>query len=810
LVTVTVRVHALIRPVAFAALVVISASACRRVPPPPYDYQFAIQIASPRLLETSSEMTVPLTLVNRGRLAWDPQRVHLSYHWLWLIPRELPSRSRWDVPYHNGIRTKLGTRVSPGGRTALQGRLQAPSWPGLYWLQWDMVEEGVAWFAQAAPRQPRTLVLVLPPIAWVLAPVPLLVALLGIAASRRPTAGFPAIADAAWCSAALFCKPLLLIHEALLEPTAVAYWLAAVAALLPSALGLLLLPRRVRSWTLVAIGILGSTIVLSDVLYVRFFGDILSAPAVLAVGQTGHVWGSVRSLVSPVLLWMVIDWPFAIWVAARIAASPVATPTLRHRLTSSGIAIGALAAAGVLVSAPRVLRSVPLGQTFRDRAVAEQLGVFGFHVYDLWNYSRGTWFRPTATEAEAQDAVDWFAERMPLRAGPGSPVFGAGRGRSVIVVQVESLQDFVVDLRANGDDVMPFLKAWTRQAVRFTNVTDQTSQGRTSDAEFTAMTSLLPLEHGAVAFRYPGNHYTALPRVLSENGYSTLSAVPFEPGFWNRGVMHPSYGFQRSLFEPDFQVSDQIGWGLNDHKFLEQMLPRLADQPRPFLAWLITLSLHHPYDDFPERHKTLRLGALDHTSFGNYLHAMRFFDEGLRAFVSGLNSRGLLDDTVVVVYGDHDAGFVRDPAIARAIGIREDDVAWARNDRVPLFIRIPAGSDEPAWRGSMTIAAGQTDVAPTLLAILGIDAARLPYVGRNLFNSAIDVPVLRPYGEWLDDHRLFLAHGSVMVCYDADGLAAAPAPCDAADVQARRERDISHRVVTTDLQTQIRESLAEQ
>ena len=58
------------------------------------------------------------------------------------------------------------------------------------------------------------------------------------------------------------------------------------------------------------------------------------------------------------------------------------------------------------------------------------------------------------------------------------------------------------------------------------------------------MTSLLPLDHGAVAFRFPGNHYVALPRVLTEHGYATLSAVPFEPGFWNRQVMHPAYGFQ--------------------------------------------------------------------------------------------------------------------------------------------------------------------------------------------------------------------------------------------------------------------------
>ena len=193
---------------------------------------------------------------------------------------------------------------------------------------------------------------------------------------------------------------------------------------------------------------------------------------------------------------------------------------------------------------------------------------------------------------------------------------------------------------------MPHLRRWTADSLRFTNVTDQTSEGRTSDAEFTTMTSLLPLDHGAVAFRYPGNHYTALPRVLAEHGYTTLSAVPFEAGFWNRRVMHPAYGFQSSLFEPDFQMTEQIGWGLNDRDFLQQMVPRLERLPRPFGAWLITLSLHHPFDGFPDRHKVLKLGALEGTSFGNYLHTMHFFDQALEDFKAALARDGLLDDSV--------------------------------------------------------------------------------------------------------------------------------------------------------------------
>jgi phosphoglycerol transferase MdoB-like AlkP superfamily enzyme len=290
--------------------------------------------------------------------------------------------------------------VPAGARITVPARLLAPRWPGIYWLQWDMVEEGVTWFAQVSPRQPRALVLVAPPPAWLVAPLPLAIAIAALVMRRI------ALADVVWCAAALGVKPLILARDALLEPTPVSYWLAAAIAIAVPAAALLIFPQRVRPWVLLVAGMFGSLLLLADDVYYRFFGDVLSTPALLAAHQAGHVWGSVGSLLTPGLVWLVIDWPFACAMSFRVSRMKPVSP--RRRAAVAAVAAVSIVVGGAVVSAPRVLAAAPLDQMFRARAVVEELGPFGFHAYDAWNYTRSTWLHTPATHAEIEDELARF------------------------------------------------------------------------------------------------------------------------------------------------------------------------------------------------------------------------------------------------------------------------------------------------------------------------------------------------------------------------------------------------------------------
>ena len=111
--------------------------------------------------------------------------------------------------------------------------------------------------------------------------------------------------------------------------------------------------------------------------------------------------------------------------------------------------------------------------------------------------------------------------------------------------------------------------------------------------------------------------------------------------------------------------------------------------------------------------------------------------------------------------------------------------------------------------GARARPAGQTDLAPTVLALLGIDPVPLPYLGRNLLGATINRPVPRPYGDWLGASHLFLAGDADASCYDLSRrLVSAPSACAAEDALARRARDLSRLVVIDDPQQQVRARLA--
>ena len=287
----------------------------------------------------------------------------------------------------------------------------------------------------------------------------------------------------------------------------------------------------------------------------------------------------------------------------------------------------------------------------------------------------------------------------------------------------------MIGLEVNGQPIAPRLTALARESLYLANNYEPTHLGSTADAEFAVMQSLYPLPVGVVASRYARNQYRGLPALLAERGYNTFAAVGALPHFWNMNQLHPRYGFQHAYYEDSFQIDERIIAWISDREFWGQMQPILQREREPYMAFMLSSSSHHPYT-IPEQYKTLKLGALEGTMVGDYLHSIHYADQELGAFVDGLRESGILDRSMLVIYGDHQGFLGGQSELPALLGFSD----WNEYHhfrvvkRTPVLIRLPGG----AAAGEYTGTSSHLDVAPTVLSLLGIDDRSTVMLGRDL------------------------------------------------------------------------------
>lgn len=245
------------------------------------------------------------------------------------------------------------------------------------------------------------------------------------------------------------------------------------------------------------------------------------------------------------------------------------------------------------------------------------------------------------------------------------------KGKNIIVIHAESMQKFAMDLTFNNKEVTPNLNKLANEGIFFSNFYSQVGVGTSSDAEFTFNTSLMPSTKGTVFVNYFDRDYISIPKLLKEQGYYTYSMHANTGEFWNRNTMHKSLGYDKFYNKDSYTIDETIGLGLSDKSFFRQSVDIMKqikeEENKPFYSLLIMLSNHTPFSDLAlmEDYKTtidvtidnqtVTRDYLNNTTMGNYLRSVHYADSAIGEFIDNLDKEGLLENTVLVIYGDHDA-----------------------------------------------------------------------------------------------------------------------------------------------------------
>jgi len=314
---------------------------------------------------------------------------------------------------------------------------------------------------------------------------------------------------------------------------------------------------------------------------------------------------------------------------------------------------------------------------------------------------------------------------------------GIGKDKNLIVLQVEALQSFVINLNYNNQEITPNLNRLIKDSssLYYNRYYQLIGRGNTSDAEFVSHNSLHPSLEEPTYSQYEGNRFYGLPWLLRDRGYTAWAMHGYKKDFWNRERAYVSQGFQRFISEEDYNFDEIIGFGIRDEDFLKQSIEYLKElesiNSNPFYAFIVTLTSHSPFN-IPEEYCMLKIKP-EHqdTILGNYLQAIHYADKEIGKFLEDLKREGLYDNTVIALYGDHFAiqnGEEEiDNIMTELLGYKYD---YDSMMNIPLIIHVPGEEINE----TISTVGSPIDFYPTILNIMGYKNEKGLMLGRDLTN----------------------------------------------------------------------------
>lgn len=481
--------------------------------------------------------------------------------------------------------------------------------------------------------------------------------------------------------------------------------------------------------SLIVIDFLLTFLLYANVLYYRFFNDFITLPTIFQTQNFGDVSSSVTSLLKPYDFLFFIDILILIGMLVFKFVKIDVTSIKRRSvviLLLFGIGISSVNLALAEMDRPQLLT-----RGFDRNYIVKYLGMYNYTIYDAVLSTKASTQRALA---DSDDTAEVINHTQSIHAEPNPKYFGVGKGMNVILLHLESIQEFLIDYELHGEEVTPFLNSLTREEnmMYFDNFFHQTAQGKTSDAEFILSNSLYGLPQGS-AFTTKGlNTYHAAPGILRSLGYTSSVFHPNGGTFWNRNEIYKSFGYDRFFDSSYYDMNPEqlADYGLMDKPFFEQSISKLETLPQPFYAKFITVSHHYPYT-MNQEEATIAPHTTGDKSVDNYFQTARYADEALEQFFTYLKESGLYDNSIIVMYGDH-YGISQNHNKAMEQVLNKEVtpfVSKAELQRVPLLIRVPGMEG-----GVNHTYGGQIDILPTLLHLLGVETKDYVHFGTDLLS----------------------------------------------------------------------------
>lgn len=498
-----------------------------------------------------------------------------------------------------------------------------------------------------------------------------------------------------------------------------------------------LFKNKYINYYLIFINFFVSLLLCADVWYYRGFSTMPSFHVLTQINNLDNLTGSIFSMTSYKDLFFFADILFLM-----IFYSVFKNTYLNINRSIPLFLFFFLLSAFYILSVP--FRIMFLGEadpkeTFKiyDPSVtAVNLSPIGYHFLDAYNFWKD--YQPLVLNENDKTRIkQWFDNKK--ESLPDNKYKNLFAGKNLICIQVESLENFVINKKINTQEITPNLNKLIKNSLYFSSIYEQVNEGTSSDSDLMTNTSIYPIRRSSTFFRYPDNSYNSLPLLLKKENYSTLAIHPDSASFWNWEKALTSIGFEKCIDSSHFDTSESIGLGISDGSYLKQIVPILSEEKQPFYTFLVTLTSHGPFD-LPAKYRELKLDDnLDKSYLGGYFQSVHYTDKQLGIFIDNLKNQGLLDNTVLVIYGDH-CGVHKYYSDSLSSLSPSEDWWFDNHTQIPLIMY----QDGLENGEEIKIQGGQIDILPTISYLMGIDEKDYEdtAMGRNLLKTQKNYAVL--------------------------------------------------------------------
>ncbi|MCU0105277.1 LTA synthase family protein [Acholeplasma vituli] len=364
----------------------------------------------------------------------------------------------------------------------------------------------------------------------------------------------------------------------------------------------------------------------------------------------------------------------------------------------------------------------------------QTMGIYNYYLVDLISYTVipqevvELEQKPTL-KAQVDAFIDNAQQTCPLNY-EGNPscinadLTGIFEGKKLVILQLEALNDYMMNLSVEVDgisyEIMPFMNSIVNSdsTLYYDKFYSNFGVGKTSDAEFAALTGLYPTGQIVTYFDYLATNFETIPSLFKDKGYKTYGINGSTESFYKRFINYELLGFEefvpaeRLLAENYFDPEQDIinGW-VDDTVIFDYITDVLQKDEDQFVFGLSTVT-HTPYFDVEG---ITSVNVWEETivrDLGNYFDFNHRFDKVLEAFFTELETLDILKDTVFMMYGDHTGNMTMGDLKQIYPDITHHQFQELAHN-VPFLIYAP-GMDLSGFDLNTSLVRGQADIKRTV------------------------------------------------------------------------------------------------